>query len=221
MKKTSAIKKIINLSPLVDVFMIVIFWYIMFSNQNLAEQEAASQYTLEDMKSRYEETIEKLEINLDNAMKEKADTNTYIEELLAELESLKEKLSKLEAENEALKQSNAELKAENEKLAGLMEQEGKTLLLQLTGGTESLRILECTYEGKVERFAFTTDERDGLKAFVEDKIMQYVGAGNRMNVLFLYEGINSYSKDIAVITETIEQLQKEEYFVYSKINLSR
>ena len=47
-------KKIINLSPLVDVLMIVIFWYIMMSNQTIEDTKETAQNELSAQQNRYE-----------------------------------------------------------------------------------------------------------------------------------------------------------------------
>ena len=55
-------KKIINLSPLVDVLMIVIFWYIMMSNQTMEETKEAAQNELNAMQNRYETELAETEL---------------------------------------------------------------------------------------------------------------------------------------------------------------
>jgi chromosome segregation ATPase len=210
MKNKSMIKKIINLSPLVDVFMIVIFWYIMFSNQNLQNQEASTQGLIESLHEQIgglEDNLEKLEIS-------KESSDDYIQELLEELKRLQEEL-------EALKEDSGTLKTENEKLAALLEEEGQYLVLQLTEGTEALRILESTYKGKIERIPFNTDELEIMQSKLKTMITSYLENNSRLSVLFLYEGGNSFAKDVSAIESILEKMQKESYFVYTKKNLSR
>ena len=179
----------------------------MFSNQNLQSQEAASKGTIEELQQEYESRIGELEKSLENATISKEDSDAYIEELLEELNSLKE--------------HTAELETENEKLAALMEQEGQYLVLQLTGGLATTRILESTYEGSTQRIAFQNEEWEILAAELETILSEYLGNSSRLSVLFLYEGNNSYAKDVSAVNTTLEKIQKEHYFVYTKMNLAR
>ncbi len=210
MKKKSMMRKIVNLSPLVDVFMIVIFWYIMFSNQNLQNQEANSQIVIEGL----QQEVKGLEENLEKTEVAKGASDEYIEELLEELKRLKEELAEIEG-------NAAVLTTENEKLAALLEQEGQYLVLQLTGGVEKLRILEVTYEGNLERITFTDDELQTMQNNLEVMVLKYLENNTRLSVLFLYSGNNSFAKDVSAIGGVLEKIQKENYFVYTKMNLTK
>ncbi len=210
MKKKSMMRKIVNLSPLVDVFMIVIFWYIMFSNQNLQNQEANSQIVIEGL----QQEVKGLEENLEKTEVAKGASDEYIEELLEELKRLKEELTEIEG-------NAAVLTTENEKLAALLEQEGQYLVLQLTGGVEKLRILEVTYEGNLERITFTDDELQTMQNNLEVMVLKYLENNTRLSVLFLYSGNNSFAKDVSAIGGVLEKIQKENYFVYTKMNLTK
>ncbi len=210
MKKKSMMRKIVNLSPLVDVFMIVIFWYIMFSNQNLQNQETNSQIIIEGL----QQEVKGLEENLEKIEVAKGASDEYIEELLEELKRLKEELTEIEG-------NAAVLKTENEKLAALLEQEGQYLVLQLTGGVEKLRILEVTYEGNLERITFTDDELQTMQNNLEVMVLKYLENNTRLSVLFLYSGSNSFAKDVSAIGGVLEKIQKENYFVYTKMNLTK
>lgn len=186
----------------------------MFSNQNLENQTAASQENIKNLQQEYEETIGELEKGLKNVTTAKADSDSYIEELQEELKHLQNELNDLE-------ERSGQLKTENERLSALMEQEGQYLVLQLTNGFEKLRILEITYKENTERLTFTDDEREKMKSNLENTILNYLANNERLSVLFLYDGDNSYSRDTSAIEAALEKLQKEQYFVYTKMNLSR
>lgn len=191
MRKRSTIRKIINLSPLVDVFMIVIFWYIMFSSQNLKNQE-----------QEFQETINNLEKTLS--------------ELGAESE-------KNAASLELLKHQKESLEMENERMAAVMEYEGRYILLWFSGGLTDQREIKVIFDGTTEELSFSSEDREKgeFSARLKTILEKYFGAGKRCNVIFLYDGSNSYSRDIAAIEATILKLQKQQYFVYTKVNLSR
>lgn len=234
MRKQSMRRKIVNLSTLVDVFMIVIFWYLMFSNQNLNAQETAAQGKMDKMQGEYETKIDVLEEKLENTIALKNDSDAYIRELLEqieklekrlsdmqeELDGLKEAMTVLEQENAELKAANEELKGENDKLMSMMNQEGEVLLFRLLNATDSLQILECTYKEEVFRHTFTDKERDKLAEFVAGKIDNALENG-KLNVVFTYEGAAVYSKDVETINKTIKERQSEIYFIYNEFNLSR
>lgn len=234
MKKQSMRRKIVNLSTLVDVFMIVIFWYLMFSNQNLNAQETAAQGKMDEMQAKYEAQVGGLEEELANTIELKNDSDEYIRELLEqieqlekrlgemqeELDGLKESMAALEQENAELKAANEELKGENDKLMSMMNQEGEVLLFRLLNATDALQILECTYREEVSRYTFTDKERDKLAEFVAGEIDTALEDG-KLNVVFTYEGAAVYSKDVETINKAIKNRQMDKYFIYNEFNLSR
>ncbi len=187
MRKRSMVRKIINLSPLVDVFMIVIFWYIMFSSQNLKNQEQEFQKTIDS----FEKTLSEME---------------------AECE-----------ENTALKQQIKSLERENERMTAVMEYEGRYILLWFSGGLTDQREVKVILEENTQELSFSSEDREKgeFSAKLKTILEKYFGTGKRCNVIFLYDGGNSYARDIAAMETTILTLQKEQYFVYTKINLSR
>jgi len=225
MKRRNLSRKIINLSTMVDVFMIVIFWYLMFWNQNFSAQKTNTQKRLDEQQVKYEAQIDGLEDEL-------ADSLEYIEELLEQIKQLekclgemqkeldgqKEFSTALEQENAELKASNEELQGENENLKAMLNQEGRVLFFHLMNSDKDLRTLECTYEGEKERISFTDKERDKLAKFVSDNI-RIAQKDGKMNVVFAYEGEITFSPDLDEITETIKEMQAEEYFIFNKINL--
>ena len=214
MKKRSTLRKIVNLSPLVDVLMIVIFWYIMISDRNLESEKMAARAVLAEQQNSYEATIDSLEQTLANSEEELAKANAYIEELLKELENQHKEKGELGEENVVLT-------TENEKLQALLEQEGQFFVLQLLSGTGALRTLELTYEADTDRITFNNDERGALAENLRNLMLEHLQEGKRVSVIFLYTGDNAFSRDVSVVNDTMLALQKEYYFVYSKMNLSR
>lgn len=203
MKKKSMIRKIINLSPLVDVFMIIIFWYIMFSSQNLQNQEENAQVTIDGLQQEIAGLRQK---------------NEALENDIKNLETEKESLSgKWMEESESVEA----LKAEKEKLENLLDAEGQFFILRLMEGLGDLRTLEATYGEELERFTFSTDDRPAMQEKLKDFVLKYLGEGQRLSILFLYGGDASFSRDVSAIEETLGNIQKEKYFVYTKINLDR
>ena len=192
MRKRSIVKQIVNLSPLVDVFMIVIFWYIMFSNQNLQNQETASQ--------------------------------SMIEEIMDELESLREQTGKLEEEKAALEEKN-------EKMENLMGQEMSIVELWLLGeeieetenpskSTEGLTITVAEKEHRII-FERSNEGREKVAQELRASLSEYLEKGERLYVIFFYNGERVYSRDVAAVATALEDLQKEQYFVYTLMNISR
>lgn len=63
------IHQIVNLSPLVDVFMIVIFWYIMVSNQTIQENKTEADRQLQNIEVEYTQQIKSLEEEIEELKK--------------------------------------------------------------------------------------------------------------------------------------------------------
>lgn len=203
MKKKSMVRKIINLSPLVDVFMIIIFWYIMFSNQNLQNQEENAQGIIDGLRQE-------------------------LEGLRREADALENDIKNLEIEKKSLAESllgesedREFLEAEKEKLKELLNQEGQFLVLRLVEGLGNLRTLEVMHGESLERITFSSNDRPAMQEKLKAFVLEYLGEKPRLSVLFLYGGDASFSRDVSAVEEILEGIRKENYFVYTKINLDR
>lgn len=173
MKKQSMIRKIINLSPLVDIFMIVIFWYIMFSSQNIQNQDAKFQLEIEG--------------------------------LTDELEELKDELKKQKEQNE-------KLEAENKRLDGLLDQEGQSLVIQISGGTSNTRSLELTWAKDQKAWIyFTNEERENgtLEKRLREAVLSGLGDG-KLYLFFFRDSRNTLLYDTEGIGAILDRLEAEE-----------
>lgn len=191
------------MSPLVDVFMIIIFWYIMFSNQNLQNQEENAQGIIDGLQQELESLRQKneaLENDIKNLEQEKKSLD---ESLLGELEYA------------------GILEAEKEKLKNLLDEEGQFLILRLIEGLGDLRTIEATHGEDLERFTFSTNDRPAMQEKLKAFVLKYSEGKQRLSILFLYGGAASFSRDVSAVEETLGEIQKEKYFVYTKINLDR
>lgn len=196
------LKKIINLSPLVDVLMIVIFWYIMMSNQTIAETQETAQNELSAQQNRYE-------AELTAAEQANAGLTEQVEDLTGEVETLAAEKDTLLAENEAL---------------GLMlEQSVGFLYIRLCDGLHENRIVEVNSDTElVDKFVFSSDEGDYLQERIEKVVTEYAKRDekSRVSVIFMYEGSKAYYLDVNRIKMALYGLRTEYNLSIFMLNLA-
>ncbi len=230
-------KKIINLSPLVDVLMIVIFWYIMMSNQAIAETKETAQQEQNALQTEYEAALDEKE-------RERLALSEQVKELSGQLENLQSQIGTLEAEKEALvteaesllnetelhRKVNEEmsyqlqnLREENEALGLMLEQSVGYLYIRLYDGLHENRILEINCETElVDKFVFSSGEEDFLKERIGKVVREYAAREEkqRVAVIFLYEGSKAYYTDVTQIKNVLYGLRTELDVAVLTLNLA-
>ena len=216
-------KKIINLSPLVDVLMIVIFWYIMMSNQTLEENKQTAEEERNALMTRYEQALSEQQAQNDALTQE-------VERLLAEAEQLLQSQEELRAETELRRQINEELSSqlsdlreENEALGLLLEQSVGYVYIRLYDGLNANRIVEINSEAElVDKFIFSKEESEYLEQKLTKVITEYATKEEkqRIAVVFLYEGSNAYYVDITRILNVLNTMRAEHGIAVLTINLA-
>lgn len=224
------LKKIINLSPLVDVLMIVIFWYIMMSNQTIEETKETAQSELSALQNRYEAELAQSEQEKD-ALTEQIDSLTgETEALAAEKESLQAEKEVLAAEVETYREVNddlsdqlAVLRDENDALGLMLEQSVGYLYIRLYDGLHENRIVEINSDLElVDKFVFSSDEGEFLRERIGKVIKEYATRDEkqRIAVIFLYEGSNAYYLDVTQIKNALYSLRTEYNLAVFMLNLA-
>lgn len=209
--KKSRSSKIVNLSPLVDVFMIVIFWYIMSSHQMLENNQSIA-----------EDKIASITKELQDVTTQSAKAIEQYEENLKELNMCKERNKGLEEENDMLREQLKESQEEMDTLSGLLEKDSQYLLVRLCGGTEESRFAEISYDNLViERLIFSDKDEAYLFEQFDRCIREYTDEDTKLIVMLIYEGNNTLYKDIRMITTALDEVQKKTGFVLTKIDLAR
>jgi len=199
------LRKIINLSPLVDVLMIVIFWYIMMSNQTIEENKAMAESELDAMQSYY--TAE-----LESVTAQKEQTETQLNDLKLEHEQLTEEAELYREINDDLSDRLGDLREENEKLSIMLEQAVGYVYLHLYNGLNENRIVEVRYESElVDKFIFSGGESEYLTQKLTKVVTEYATRDEkeRIAVIFIYEGNNAFYVDITQIMSVLYKLRTE------------
>ena len=200
------LKKIINLSPLVDVLMIVIFWYIMMSNQTIEETKETAQSELSALQNRYEAQLQDAEEKNAGLVEQVDGLNGEIEQLATEKDALLAEKEALAAETETYRQVNddlsdqlAILRDENDALGLMLEQSVGYLYIRLQDGLHENRIVEINSDvALVDKFVFSSDEEDYLQERIRKVVTEYAAQEEktRVSVIFLYEGSEAYYLDV-------------------------
>ncbi len=206
------LKKIINLSPLVDVLMIVIFWYIMMSNQ-----------TIEETKETAEKELNRYEAELTAAEEENAELTAQKEMLLKENESLSEATESYRQVNDDLSDQLATLRDEYNALGLMLEQSVGYLYIRLQNGLHENRIIEVNSDTElVDKFVFSSGEEEFLRERLEKVITEYATREEktRVAVIFLYEGNSAYYLDVTNIKNVLYGLRTEHNLAVFMLNLA-
>ncbi len=215
-KRQSTWRKIINLSPLVDVLMIVIFWYIMMSNQTMEENREMAKNELEALKTGYETQIDVLE-------QEKAELTGKIDVLEREKAELEEKNAAQEQINEELNGKLQDLEAENDMLGSMVEKSVGYVYIRLFDGLNKNRMIEVNYETKlVDKFVFSSGDSSYLQQRLQNDITEYATQDEkeRIAVIFIYEGSNAFYVDVTQIMNILYQLRTELDISVHTINMA-
>ncbi len=224
------LKKIINLSPLVDVLMIVIFWYIMMSNQTIEDTKETAQNELAALQNRYEAELSKTEQEKAGLAEQIADLNGEVTNLTAEKYVLLQEKEALAAETETYRQVNddlsdqlAILRDEYNTLGFMLEQSVGYLYIRLYDGLHENRIVEINSDTElVDKFVFSSDEGDYLQERIEKVVTEYAARDekNRVSVIFLYEGNKAYYLDVSRIKMAIYGLRTQYNLSIFMLNLA-
>ena len=216
-------KKIINLSPLVDVLMIVIFWYIMMSNQTMEETKEAAQNELTALQNRYE-------AELSEAEQQNAFLDEQVQQLTKESELLFKEKETLVAEAETYRQVNddlsdqlAVLRDENNALGLMLEQSVGYLYIRLYDGLHKNRIIEVNSDTElVDKFVFSSGEEEYLTERIRKVVTEYATREekSRVSVIFLYEGSKAYYLDVTQIKNVLYGLRTENNISIFMLNLA-
>lgn len=206
------LRKIINLSPLVDVLMIVIFWYIMMSNQTLEENKAEAQSEMESMQTRYEQTIEVLSGERDFAKAEAEQLEKENTIITDEKAALEEEMERYREVNDDLSDQLQDLRETNHILEEMLEQAVGYVYIRLYDGLNKNRVVEVTYESElVDKFLFSSGEDVYLEQKLKKVITEYATREEkeRIAILFIYEGSNAFYVDITRIMNVLYELRTE------------
>lgn len=216
-------KKIINLSPLVDVLMIVIFWYIMMSNQTIEDTKETARNELSAQQNRYE-------AELAAAEEEKAALTEQVDALTEEVGGLLAEKEALAAETEIYRQVNddlsdqmAVLRDENNALGLMLEQSVGFLYIRLYDGLHKNRIVEINSDTElVDKFVFSSDEGDYLQERIEKVVTEFAAQDEktRVSVIFMYEGSKAYYLDVNRIKTAMYGLRTEYNLSIFMLNLA-
>jgi biopolymer transport protein ExbD len=204
------LRKIINLSPLVDVLMIVIFWYIMMSNQTLEENKANAQSEMEQMQLAYEHEIGLLTQEKDAVALEKARAEEELARLQEEKELLLGESESYRDVIDDLSDQLGNLREENETLGAMLEQSVGYVYIHLYDGLNKNRIVEVNYESElVDKFIFSNGESEYLTQKLTKIIGEYATRDEkeRIAVIFIYEGSNAFYVDITRIMNVLYELR--------------
>jgi len=196
------LKKIINLSPLVDVLMIVIFWYIMMSNQTMEETKEAAREELTSLQNRYEEELSAAEL---------------------EYTSLKEQIEAYRQVNDDLSDQMEVLRDKNNMLDMMLEQSVGYLYIRLSDGLHKNRIIEVNSDEElVDKFVFSSGEEEYLKERIRKTVTEYAlgEEKTRVSVIFLYEGSKAYYLDVTRIKNVLYDLKTEQNISVFMLNLA-
>lgn len=216
-------KKIINLSPLVDVLMIVIFWYIMMSNQTMEETKEAAQNELNAVQNRYE--TELAESKLQNVSLEEQ-VQQLLEEtklLLEEKETLAEEAETYRKVNDDLSDQLAILRDENNALGLMLNQSVGYLYIRLYDGLHKNRIVEINSDTELlDKFVFSSGEDEYLTERIRKVVTEYAAMEEktRVAVIFLYEGSKAYYLDVTRIKNVLYGLRTEKNISVFMLNLA-
>lgn len=206
------LRKIINLSPLVDVLMIVIFWYIMMSNQTMEQTQAAAQNEKEMLQLEHAHEMELLTQEKDAIAQEKDAANAEVERLLGENEALLQETDLYKDINDDLSDQLGDLREENEALGAMLEQSVGYVYIHLYDGMNKNRIVEVNYESElVDKFIFSNGESEYLEQKLTKVITEYATKDEkeRIAVIFIYEGSNAFYVDITRIMNVLYKLRTE------------
>ena len=217
------LRKIINLSPLVDVLMIVIFWYIMMSNQTIEATQENAQNELEALKSGYEAQLTERDA-------ENAGLSEELEKLLGEREALIAQKEELLDETELSQKVNEDLSAqlqalreENRTLGIMLEQSVGYVYVRLTDGLNENRVVTIDYENElVDKFIFSDGEEQYMEQRIRKVVEEYAGLEEkqRIAVIFVYEGDNSLYFDITRIMNVLYMMRSELGISVHTINMA-
>ena len=196
------LKKIINLSPLVDVLMIVIFWYIMMSNQTMEETKEAAREELTTMQKRYEAELSEAKL---------------------EYTSLEEQIEVYRNANNDLSNQLTELREVNSTLGMMLEQSVGCLYIRLYDGLHKNRIIEVNSDAElVDKFVFSSGEEEYLAERIRKVVTGYTFGEEktRVVVVFLYEGNKAYYRDVTGIKNVLYELKTEQNISVFMLNLA-
>lgn len=210
------LRKIINLSPLVDVLMIVIFWYIMMSNQTMEQTQAAAQSEKEMLQLEHAHAMELL-------TQEKDAANAEVQRLLGENEALTQETELYKDINDDLSDQLGDLREENEALGAMLEQSIGYMYIHLYDGLNKNRIVEVNYESElVDKFIFSSGESAYLEQKLTKVITEYATRDEkeRIAVIFIYEGSNAFYVDITRIMNVLYELRTELNISVHTINMA-
>lgn len=210
------LRKIINLSPLVDVLMIVIFWYIMMSNQTMEQTQAAAQSEKEMLKLEHAHAMELM-------TQEKDAANAEVQRLLGENEALTQETELYKDINDDLSDQLGDLREENEALGAMLEQSIGYMYIHLYDGLNKNRIVEVNYESElVDKFIFSSGESAYLEQKLTKVITEYATRDEkeRIAVIFIYEGSNAFYVDITRIMNVLYELRTELNISVHTINMA-
>lgn len=210
------LRKIINLSPLVDVLMIVIFWYIMMSNQTMEQTQAAAQSEKEMLQLEHAHAMELL-------TQEKDAANAEVQRLLGENEALTQETELYKDINDDLSDQLGDLREENEALGAMLEQSIGYVYIHLYDGLNKNRIVEVNYESElVDKFIFSSGESAYLEQKLTKVITEYATRDEkeRIAVIFIYEGSNAFYVDITRIMNVLYELRTELNISVHTINMA-
>lgn len=224
------LRKIINLSPLVDVLMIVIFWYIMMSNQTIEETKETAQNELSALQNRYETELTAAEQENKGLAEQVEGLTGEVESLTAEKDTLLQEKEALAAETETYRQVNddlsdqlAILRDENNALGLMLEQSVGYLYIRLYDGLHKNRIVEVNSDIElVDKFVFSSDEGDFLQERIEKVVTEYAQRDEktRVSVIFMYEGSKAYYLDVNRIKSALYGLRTEYNLSIFMLNLA-
>ena len=216
-------RKIINLSPLVDVLMIVIFWYIMMSNQTLEENRQTAEEERQTLTMQYEQSLSEKQAQNDRLTQDVERLLKEAEQLLKAQEELRQETELRQQVNEELSNQLGYLRKENETLGLLLEQSVGYVYIRLYDGLNENRIVEINSEAElVDKFIFSKEERDYLEQKLTKVITEYATKEEkqRIAVVFLYEGSNAYYVDITRIMNVLNVMRAEHGIAVLTINLA-
>ena len=217
------LKKIINLSPLVDVLMIVIFWYIMMSNQTMEETKETAKNEMSALQNRYETQLKNVAKETEELTEQLEQMTEVVQALAAERESLSEEAELQKEVNEELSNQLADLREENSALGMLLEQSIGYLYIRLYDGLHENRIIEINCETElVDKFVFSGGEQEYLENRIAKVVGEYAARDEkqRIAVIFLYEGSKARYLDVTQIKNVLYGLKSELGISVHTINMA-
>lgn len=223
------LKTIINLSPLVDVLMIVIFWYIMMSNQTIEETKETAQNELAALQNRYEAELMAAEEENAGLTDQLSDLSGAVDSLTTENAQLLAEKEALAAEAETYRQVNddlsdqlAILREEKDALGLMLEQSVGYLYIRLYDGLHKNRIVEINSDTElVDKFVFSSGEEAFLREKIEKVVAEYAGRDEKTRValVFLYNGNSAYYVDVSQIKNVLYSLKSEYNLAVLELNM--